>query len=159
MSVCDECNVAQATTTYENRSYCDACRGLKRECKKCHEVKSIFEFERNQRTPKGAMNRRSECKPCRKTRRGISVKDRSEFERLNPRPTVGDTFGCPVCQRIFTIRNNQSVNLDHDNETGEIRGWICNDCNTGMGKMNDNINTLARAIAWIKSLGRLKFLL
>ncbi len=149
--LCDEC---RRNNVVEGKSYCAECQERTKECKKCLGVKSIFEFEKNQRTPNGAVNRRSECKPCRKGRKGIPVKARREFEKNNPRPDIGDIFHCPICKKIFTVTTNQSVNLDHDNETGEIRGWMCGDCNTSMGRLNDDISTLARAILWLKDKGK-----
>ena len=36
--------------------------------------------------------------------------------------------------------------IDHDHDTGEFRGWLCNNCNTGLGAMGDTIEGLERAI-------------
>ena len=152
MPNCDECAIVAVA---KQRDICASCKMATRECRKCLEVKSIFAFEKNQRTPLGARNRRSECKDCRKGRKTISAKVRKEFEAENPRPAVGDTFQCPICRDMFTVNNNQSVNLDHDNDTGEIRGWICGSCNTSIGRLGDDISTLARAILWIKNKGKL----
>ena len=37
---------------------------------------------------------------------------------------------------------------------GEVRGYVCGDCNTGMGKLKDDVSIFARAIVWIQSIGR-----
>lgn len=143
--LCDECRVREAVLD----DFCNECRAKTKECKACLVEKSIFEFEKNQRTPKGAVNRRSECKDCRKgNRKPLSVAKRKSFETENPRPPIGDTFECPICEKMFTVQKG-SVNLDHDQETGEPRGYLCSQCNTGMGKLDDDISVLARAIGWI----------
>ncbi len=149
--LCDECRV---NDILDGAEYCVECRKKTKECKKCHEVKSIYEFEKNQRTVKGVRSRRSECIPCRKGKKAIPAKARREFEKNNPRTAMGDTFQCPICEKMFTVANKNDVNLDHDNETGEIRGWVCGSCNTSMGRLNDDVSTLARAILWIKDKGK-----
>ena len=39
--------------------------------------------------------------------------------------------------------------LDHNHETGEFRGWICNDCNNALGKFNDDPKVLRIAIRYL----------
>ena len=51
---------------------------------------------------------------------------------------------CPICGREC----DKPV-LDHNHETGEFRGWICNDCNNALGKFNDDPKLLKRAIRYL----------
>lgn len=39
--------------------------------------------------------------------------------------------------------------MDHDHETGEVRGLICPRCNTGLGVFDDNIELLQAAIEYL----------
>ena len=39
--------------------------------------------------------------------------------------------------------------MDHDHETGEFRGWLCNKCNVGLGGMNDSISGLFKGLKYI----------
>lgn len=152
MPQCDECRQEEGYNKFVSDSdiYCDTCFNLTKECRGCHSVLNISKFEKNQRAPSsGIRSRRSECKECRKNRKSIPPKARREYEKKSPKPQIGDTFECPLCERMFTV-NKTNVNLDHDSTTGEIRGYICADCNTGMGKMRDDISVLARAILWLK---------
>lgn len=41
--------------------------------------------------------------------------------------------------------------IDHDHQTGEIRGILCSSCNTGIGFLGDNVEGLQRAIAYLKA--------
>lgn len=41
--------------------------------------------------------------------------------------------------------------LDHDHETNEFRGWICERCNTGLGKLGDNIDGVTKALNYLTS--------
>ncbi len=125
-------------------------------CKICGKVCPIECFDKNQYNKASEIIRRSECKECRKYKKPISSKVKREFEKKNPRPTIGSSFFCPICHRTLIIEKNRDVNLDHNHHTSEIRGYVCNDCNTGMGKFKDNPTIIQRAIEWLK--GTLSFM-
>ena len=114
-------------------------------CKKCRRLLPIEAFERNRPNVW-----RSECKECRAYKKRIPAKARREYEAKHPKPQIGDEFYCKVCERTITIQKNRDVNLDHDHITGKIRGYICNNCNTGIGTLKDDISILKRAIKWLK---------
>lgn len=58
-------------------------------------------------------------------------------------PTPSDNR-CAICSRTGKLV------LDHDHATGAFRGYICRDCNMGLGKLGDNLDSLMRAIAYLR---------
>lgn len=147
--LCEEC---QERVPAKSSTYCKGCDTATRECRECLEEKSIHEFEKNQRTPEGRRNRRSICKACRKKR--VPPAGKADYQRRHPPPEQGDTFECPICERMFTVKKGHgAVHLDHDHATGQIRGYICAQCNTGIGNMKGSIATLSNAIKWISEGG------
>ena len=114
-------------------------------CKECGRLLPIDAFERNRPNVW-----RSECKECGASKKAIPAKLSREYEAKHPRPKIGEEFYCQVCDRTIVVQRNRDVNLDHNHETGDIRGWICNRCNTGIGNLRDSVSILRRAIKWIK---------
>ena len=56
------------------------------------------------------------------------------------------------CACCGTHQNELTRNLavDHDHDTGLIRGLLCGKCNTAIGKLGDNIEGLMRALNYLE---------
>ena len=57
-------------------------------------------------------------------------------------------FECPICLKISIVGITKIV-LDHNHSTGEIRGYLCESCNTGIGRFKDDVNILKNGIEWL----------
>ena len=55
---------------------------------------------------------------------------------------------CALCKKRDGGRRGLFV--DHDHETGEVRGLLCHSCNTGLGMLGDNVAGLEKAIAYLQ---------
>lgn len=60
---------------------------------------------------------------------------------------------CPICERTPMKRgafgSKLGFHIDHDHETGRIRGILCNDCNIGLGLFRDDPSILDRASRYL----------
>lgn len=61
---------------------------------------------------------------------------------------------CAVCGKPETAKSNfkkrtKVLAVDHDHETGEIRGLLCNKCNTAIGLLNDDISLFDKATRYL----------
>jgi len=61
--------------------------------------------------------------------------------RIVPRPKPKE---CEICGKEGRIC------YDHDHNTGEFRGWICDRCNVALGMANENPKTLIAIAEYIK---------
>lgn len=52
---------------------------------------------------------------------------------------------CEICGKIFS----KTPHMDHDHNTNQFRGWLCGNCNTGLGMFADNIDILINAIDYL----------
>ena len=46
--------------------------------------------------------------------------------------------------------NNKKLSPDHCHKTMAFRGWVCHDCNTTLGRMDDNPQFLINAIEYLQ---------
>ncbi|MFK4534276.1 hypothetical protein ABIA00_002459 [Bradyrhizobium ottawaense] len=40
--------------------------------------------------------------------------------------------------------------LDHDHKTGKFRGYLCHNCNMGLGKLGDSVEAIRRVLAYLE---------
>lgn len=55
---------------------------------------------------------------------------------------------CAICQTADP-GGNRSFAVDHDHETGNVRGLLCTNCNIGLGCFRDNANYLLAAVGYL----------
>ena len=58
---------------------------------------------------------------------------------------------CAICavDLVFDKRCSERAVLDHDHDTGENRGVLCNGCNTGIGLLKDSASVLTKAASYL----------
>lgn len=119
-------------------------------CNVCFVLKPMDDFQVNQTDAKGRKTRRPSCNICRQDidRRSIPSRERKEAQRL--RPEKGTLWQCPICRKMGIVGVNVKVVADHDHYAGRWRGFLCDSCNTGLGRLKNGENYLLNAIAYLK---------
>ncbi len=118
-------------------------------CNVCHVLKKDFEhFDINQTDAKGRKTTRPSCIECRKDIDGtpLKISEKRRLDVIKPR----HFFICPICNKGSIPGITANLVKDHDHETGNAREWLCDSCNTGLGRFKDNIALLQKAIEYLK---------
>ena len=77
-----------------------------------------------------------------KTRYGITV---SMYDSL----LKAQKKRCALCGKPLPLTRPKAIHLDHDHETGEVRGILHARCNMMLGLVRDNPDTLLKAIQYL----------
>jgi hypothetical protein len=104
-------------------------------CIKCGEVKLKVDFPHFSTKDAG---RKNSCKAC----NSRLAKIRNKLRKVNHKPRCNT---CAICERT-----DRKLVLDHDHETDEFRGYLCNNCNSALGRFDDDIEVLQKAINYLR---------
>jgi hypothetical protein len=55
---------------------------------------------------------------------------------------------CAICDK-HQSDEPRALAVDHDHETGKVRGLLCNNCNRGIGHLKDSEETLLKAASYL----------
>jgi len=105
-------------------------------------------FSDNRRKKGDAITKRPSCKECRKKKDGVPIETKVRGQWASQKPRDYDPFLCPICNKT-TITKLSKIVLDHCHKTGRPRGYICESCNTGIGRFDDNPTLIKRALEWV----------
>ncbi len=117
-----------------------------KECSSCGEHKSFEEF--GLRMSRGKESWRGVCKDCR-----YEVNRNNRYIKLFGITTDGynELFAeqegkCGICGNHDLEKH---LCVDHDHDTGEVRGLLCQPCNLGLGKLGDNIEAIENTLRFL----------
>lgn len=55
---------------------------------------------------------------------------------------------CAICGEVFN--NPSDACVDHNHETGKVRGLLCKKCNLALGLFNDDIKNMMTAVEYLE---------
>lgn len=88
---------------------------------------------------------RSACEDCSEKAR-IQTQTKLEKRRIS-HATLSFKGTCDLCGNMLS--RSRSF-LDHCHKRGDNRGYLCSNCNAGLGMFKDSVELLEKAIAYIK---------
>lgn len=57
---------------------------------------------------------------------------------------------CAVCNALPPTGRKKYLAVDHDHDTGKVRGLLCDNCNRAIGLLKDNVEVLDKASEYLK---------
>ncbi|MGW1914409.1 endonuclease VII domain-containing protein [Streptomyces sp. NPDC002076] len=148
---CRECVAGYSATRYRRRREAegktvrekvDVPEGHKL-CRACGEVKPHSEWHRKRSAPDGLATR---CKACRAVLlRQDHLKRKYGLTEAQRDAMIAAQYGlCAICLAA------PPVHVDHCHNTGRVRGVLCFNCNSAIGKLRDDPEAARRAAAYLE---------
>ena len=113
-------------------------------CSACGQSKSVDDFHRDESHLTGY---RSSCRTCEKHMKMARIYGLSQAQY----EAMYDQQGalCAICRCPEGEAGAKGFHVDHDHETGQVRGLLCSRCNTGIGHFGDDPERLIAASAYL----------
>ena len=109
-----------------------------RECNECHKILPTMAFTSAHIRGDGAFYFRKICRQC----HTIHEKEKREARKnAPPKPER-----CVCCHK-----KTKKLEVDHLHGTFTFRGWLCKSCNTGIGKLRDNLEGVLQGAIYLEN--------
>ena len=130
-------------------------------CYRCKSTKDRGEFHKNKSTKSGYA---AYCKECSsKIQKKIYSKDPEKYLSYNLKHNYGMSLAeyrllesqqeglCIICGDAPSgaSGSGQRLHVDHNHQTGKIRGLLCSRCNTALGLFREDVSIISEAIAYL----------
>ena len=143
MKACTKCRVSKPLTSFHTRKEApDGHRNECRDCQRAYKQAHAIEHSDELRAKRRAYHKANQQHISAKVRlwRLVNVYGISEQEYARMRAAQNNL--CALCK---SPEKSKRLCVDHDHETGEVRGLLCIQCNSALGKLGDNIAGLDNA--------------
>jgi hypothetical protein len=117
-------------------------------CKRCRERKPVDEFP-------ALAGGKYQCRSCLN-----KVNHVQQLRRVNCQPAEFEELlqaqkgKCAICRaphgHTSCTGEESRLAVDHDHQTGKVRGLLCNNCNRGLGRFKDSVEILEAAVRYLE---------
>jgi hypothetical protein len=160
---CSKCGELKPLDQYYAAKGCRD--GLRGDCKACFSARAKARYAEKSDEIKAYVKRWQQENADRLNayRRAHNANRRREIRERHLKRTFGITLvdfdamlaaqsgGCAICGR--QAPENTSLHVDHDHETGVVRGLLCFTCNGALGMLGESDEFLSRAADYVTSGG------
>lgn len=87
------------------------------------------------------------CAPCSEAKQ-----DRGRVDSYGLSPELYAAILRHQDGRCANCGERSELHIDHAHDTGEVRGLLCRECNTGFGKLGDTLESLRRAVIYLETV-------
>lgn len=130
-------------------------------CSNCNEYKHKDNFHLATGTTRGfsyrckicsnediRYNRTPEQRKIQNRKSNLKLYGITEEQLFNMR--INQDFSCAICGKDEDDME-RGLSKDHDHITGKVRGLLCQNCNSALGMLKENVNILKSAIRYLEN--------
>lgn len=133
-------------------------------CPQCNETKPLSEFYKDSKRPIGVT---SWCKLCTKKRTKERYdrdsesfkkahkkwveknKDKVKIQKITSKYKITEEEYNNIEKICVICGSTDNLRIDHNHNSGRVRGMLCDHCNKGLGFFRDNPSLLLRASDYV----------
>lgn len=156
---CSECKEMRDSETefhYNGQHYSDGIKRKRKDCVYCCRKRRSEYFKNPEKRKQINKRRRQDYQNdggARKERNrrnalwqlyGITIE---QYDQLR----IDQNYCCAICNIHESKATRQKLYVDHSHITGENRGLLCATCNSAIGLLKENVETIKNAISYLKS--------
>ena len=150
MKICTKCNIPKPLTAFHKNPKTKD--GVNVRCKECY---SAYYVQHRSRFKKYNASKRESMRIYH-LKRNYGIDD-AEYQSL----LVKQNFCCAICAQPETSINGVTkktnfLAVDHCHETNKVRGLLCQNCNVGIGKLQENSELIRKAADYLDAFNLLK---
>lgn len=136
MKICNTCNVEKQISEYHKHTT-NADR-LNKRCKQCRNQDSARRNQEKRRDPL-YLDKLKDRELRRKYGISLETYNRQCLEQNNV---------CAICNEFCIV--NERLCVDHDHNSGKVRGFLCSRCNQALGLFRDSEYNLINAVKYLR---------
>ena len=129
--ICSKCGIEKSLSDYFKDKQKSS--GIRPDCKKCNTTKSL-NWSKNNKSKRKSIQL--------KYHYNLSNKEYTDL-------LVSQNYCCAICLKLESSFKRK-LHVDHDHNTGAVRGLLCQYCNWALGHFKDNLENLYRAISYLE---------
>jgi hypothetical protein len=156
MKICSKCKESKDFSEFAKDKYNSD--GLTYSCKNCRNKHNVERFKKYPELEKAKNDSQKENrKAFYNSEKGIISSRKAHLKRmfnitLDDYNKLSDSQNhkCAICKQEEIYYRNKVLCVDHDHNTGEIRGLLCNTCNRALGLLKDDKQLLINALKYLK---------
>lgn len=120
-------------------------------CTQCSEIKNDTEFYTYRGKPGSHCKECSKelCRQYTKTEQYHTCRIKRLFNVDYPKLVLEQNNRCKLCGTDIPGDKRKHFTVDHDHQTGKVRGLLCSKCNQGLGCFKDQKDLLVKAILYL----------
>ena len=107
-----------------------------KKCKNCHRILPSLAFTTHTLRVDGAYILQKICRECHTL---VYREQRDVRKKAPPKPDH-----CDCCHKKV-----EKLQIDHIHGSSTFRGWLCRNCNTGIGSVGDNLEGVLQAAVYL----------